>query len=217
MAPRGKGRTPSSHPCRRRSHMSSARLRPPAACCRAIFPRFHPRTPSRFHRWRRPRLCGGRHGVKLGISDTHKVINADCAKVLDAFWQSCRVDVVRNALAHAGKTGRRAVSAFIATGFARSDAQDASAQWRQAADNSTQSCQSSPPGPKTGVVARMIFPTRHRISHARSVRSSGSTARPSCGQRVIRFGCDTSGGLAYRPVGRIGAGGVIRHLADRRG
>jgi transposase-like protein len=41
---------------------------------------------------------------------------------------------MRNALAHAGKTGRRVVSAFIATAFAQDDAEAASAQWRKVAD-----------------------------------------------------------------------------------
>jgi transposase-like protein len=168
---------------------------------------------SRFHRWRRPRLRGGRHGVKLGMSDTHTVINADSATALDISWQSCRVDVVRNALSRAGTTGRRAVSAFIATSFARSDAQDIPAQWREVADNSTPSCQRSPPERKTGVVARIIFPTRHRISHARPVRSRGSTSRPSCGQRVVRFGCATSGGLARRAVGGLDITGFVQVAA----
>ena len=114
------------------------------------------------------------------MSDTHTVINADSATALDATWQSCRVDAVCNGLSHAGTTGRHAVSAFITTGFARSDAQDIdTAQWREVADNSTPSRQSSPPEPKTGAVARMIFPTRHRISHARPVRSRRSASRPA--------------------------------------
>ena len=40
----------------------------------------------------------------------------------------------RNALAHAGKSGRRVVSAFIATAFAQETAEAASAQWRRVAD-----------------------------------------------------------------------------------
>ena len=41
---------------------------------------------------------------------------------------------MRNALAHAGKSGRRVVSAFIATAFAQDDTGAAKAQWRQVAD-----------------------------------------------------------------------------------
>jgi putative transposase len=37
-------------------------------------------------------------------------------------------------LAHAGKSGRRVVSAFMATAFARDDAEQAKAQWRRVAD-----------------------------------------------------------------------------------
>jgi putative transposase len=70
----------------------------------------------------------GLRGVKLVVSDGHEGINAAVAKVLNASWQSCRVHFMRNALAHAGKSGRRVVSAFIATAFAQDDAEAARAQ-----------------------------------------------------------------------------------------
>ena len=41
---------------------------------------------------------------------------------------------MRNALAHAGRQGRRVVSAFIGTAFVRDDAEAAKTQWRQVAD-----------------------------------------------------------------------------------
>jgi transposase-like protein len=41
---------------------------------------------------------------------------------------------MRNALAHAGKSGRRVVSAFIATAFAQDTPEAASTQWRNVAD-----------------------------------------------------------------------------------
>jgi putative transposase len=41
---------------------------------------------------------------------------------------------MRNALAHAGKSGRRVVSAFIATAFARDTPDAARIQWRGIAD-----------------------------------------------------------------------------------
>lgn len=72
---------------------------------------------------------------------------------------------MRNALAHAGKSGRRVVSAFIATAFAQDDAQAARAQWRKVAD------QLRPKLPKlavfldeaeTDVLAYMGFPREHR-------------------------------------------------------
>src|SRR5512134_858531 len=50
------------------------------------------------------------------------------------FFNSPRVHFMRNALAHAGKSGRRVVSAFIATAFAQDDADAAKAQWRKVAD-----------------------------------------------------------------------------------
>ena len=40
------------------------------------------------------------------------------AKLLHASWQRCRVHFARNALAYAGRNGRRVVAAFIATAFA---------------------------------------------------------------------------------------------------
>jgi transposase-like protein len=41
---------------------------------------------------------------------------------------------MRNALAHAGRSGKRVVSAFIAVAFAQDDAEQATAQWRRIAD-----------------------------------------------------------------------------------
>src|SRR6188472_2660491 len=61
----------------------------------------------------------GLKGVKLVVSDAHEGIKAAVSKVLCATWQRCRVHFMRNALAHAGKSGRRVVSAFIATAFAQ--------------------------------------------------------------------------------------------------
>lgn len=76
----------------------------------------------------------GLRGVKLVVSDAHEGIKPTVAKVLDASWQRCRVHFMRNALAHAGKSGRRVVSAFIATAFAQDDAEAARTQWRKVAD-----------------------------------------------------------------------------------
>ena len=72
--------------------------------------------------------------MKLVVSDSHEGIKASVSKVLTATWQRCRVHFMRNALAHAGKSGRRVVSAFIATAFAQDTQQAASAQWRSVAD-----------------------------------------------------------------------------------
>jgi putative transposase len=76
----------------------------------------------------------GLRGVKLVVSDAHEGIKAAVSKVLAATWQRCRVHFMRNALAHAGKSGRRVVSAFIATAFAQDTPEAASTQWRNVAD-----------------------------------------------------------------------------------
>ena len=86
----------------------------------------------------------GLRGVKLVISDAHEGLKAAAARVLNATWQRCRVHFMRNLLAHAGKSGRRVVAAFVATAFAQEDAQTAKTQWRQVAD------QLRPKAPKPG-------------------------------------------------------------------
>jgi len=108
----------------------------------------------------------GLRGVKLVISDAHEGLKAAADRVLNATWQRCRVHFMRNLLAHAGKQGRRVVSAFIATAFAQNDAKAAQAQWRQVAD------QLRPRVPKLAammdeaepdVLAYMGFPAAHRL------------------------------------------------------
>ena len=76
----------------------------------------------------------GLRGVKLVVSDAHEGIKAAVAKLMNATWQRCRVHTTRNALAHAGKSSRRVVSAFMATAFAQDSADAAKAQWRRVAD-----------------------------------------------------------------------------------
>ena len=107
----------------------------------------------------------GLRGVKLVISDAHEGLKAAIAKILSATWQRCRVHFMRNALAHAGKSGRRVVSAFVATAFAQNDAESAKQQWRRVAD------QLRPKLPKLAalmdeaepdVLAYMTFPSQHR-------------------------------------------------------
>lgn len=107
----------------------------------------------------------GLRGVKLVISDAHEGIKAAVSKLLCATWQRCRVHFMRNALAHAGKSGRRVVSAFIATAFAQETPEAASQQWRAVAD------QMRPKLPKLAtlmddaepdVLAYMTFPKEHR-------------------------------------------------------
>ncbi len=93
-------------------------------------------------------------------------IKAAVTKVLCATWQRCRVHFMRNVLAHAGKSGRRVASAFIATAFAQETAEAASGQWRAVAD------QIRPKVPKlaaimdeaeTDVLAYMTFAREHRV------------------------------------------------------
>ena len=73
---------------------------------------------------------------------------------------------MRNVLAHAGRSGRRVVSAFIATAFAQDDADSARLQWRRVAD------QLRARVPKLAlmmdeaeadVLAYMSFPAAHRL------------------------------------------------------
>jgi len=107
----------------------------------------------------------GLRGVKLVVSDAHEGLKAAIAKILGAAWQRCRVHFMRNALAYAGKTQRRIVSAWVGTAFAQDDAAAARKQWRQVAD------QARPRVPKLAalmddaeadVLAYMSFPAQHR-------------------------------------------------------
>jgi transposase-like protein len=72
---------------------------------------------------------------------------------------------MRNALAHAGKSGRRVVSAFIATAFAQNDAQAASRQWRRIADQLRPNIDRLArlvDEAEPDVLAYMTFPQQHR-------------------------------------------------------
>jgi transposase-like protein len=107
----------------------------------------------------------GLRGVKLVISDAHEGIKASVAKVLSATWQRCRVHFMRNALAHAGKSGRRVVSAFIATAFAQDTPETAKSQWRSVADqlrSSVPKLSALMDCAEEDVLAYMTFPTQHR-------------------------------------------------------
>jgi putative transposase len=61
-------------------------------------------------------------------------IKAAVSKVRSCAWQCCRVHFIPNALAHAGKSGRRVVLAFIGTAFAQETPEAAKTQWRAVAD-----------------------------------------------------------------------------------
>ena len=107
----------------------------------------------------------GLRGTKLVISDAHEGLKAAITKILSATWQRCRVHFMRNAMAYAGKTQRRIVSAWVGTAFAQDDASAARKQWREVAD------QMRPRVPKLAalldnaeedVLAYMGFPAQHR-------------------------------------------------------
>ena len=92
-------------------------------------------------------------------------IKAATARVLSTTWPRCLAHFQRKALAHAGNSSRRAVSAFIDTAFAEPDNATSKTQWRLVAD------QMRPKLPKLatlmdpaeeGVLAYMSFPTQHR-------------------------------------------------------
>ena len=108
----------------------------------------------------------GLRGVKLVVSDAHEGLKAAITKTLGATWQRCRVHFMRNALAYAGKSQRRIVSARVGTAFAQDDAAAARKQWREVAD------QARPRMPKLAklmddaeadVLAYMGFPAQHRV------------------------------------------------------
>jgi putative transposase len=108
----------------------------------------------------------GLRGVKLVISDAHEGLKAAAAKVLKSTWQRCRVHFMRNALAHAGPTQRRVVSAAIATVFAQDDAKAAHEQWRAVADQlrgKFPKLSTLMDGAEHDVLAFMDFPKPHRL------------------------------------------------------
>jgi putative transposase len=107
----------------------------------------------------------GLRDVKLVISDAHEGLKAAANRVLGAAAQRCKVHFQRNAMAHAGKTQRRIVAAWIGTAFAEADQGAAHRQWRAVAD------QLRPRVPKLAdlmdaaehdVLAFMGFPAAHR-------------------------------------------------------
>jgi transposase-like protein len=107
----------------------------------------------------------GLRGVKLVVSDAHEGLKAAIAKVLNSSWQRCRVHFMRNVLAHAGKQGRRVVSAFIGTAFAQDDADAARIQWRQVADQlrpRVKKLAELMDEAESDVLAYMSFPSAHR-------------------------------------------------------
>jgi transposase-like protein len=107
----------------------------------------------------------GLRGVKRVISDAHEGIKAAVSKIMCATWQRCRVHFMRNVAAHAGKSARRVVAAFMGAAFGQDDADAAKQQWRKVADQ----LRSKLPKlaglldeAETDVLAYMTFPVAHR-------------------------------------------------------
>jgi transposase-like protein len=101
---------------------------------------------------------------------------------MNATWQRCRVHTMRNALAHAGKSSRRVVSAFIATAFAQDSAAAAKAQWRKVADQlrlKLPKLSTFMDEAEDDVLAYMSFPVDHWPKIHSTTASNGSTARSS--------------------------------------
>jgi putative transposase len=120
-------------------------------------------------------------GVKLVVSDAHEGLKAAAiARVLNASWQRCGVHFMHNVLAHAGKHGRRVVSAFISTAFAQNDAALARTQWRQVADQlrlRVPKLAALMDKAEADVLAYMSFPLAHRPK----LHSTNPIERPSNG------------------------------------
>lgn len=159
----------------------------------------------------------GLRGVKLVVSDAHEGLKAAVAKVMNASWQRCRVHFMRNALAHAGKSGRRVVSALIATAFAQEDESAAKTQWRKVADQLRSTLpklaafmddaecdvspmrafpritgrKSSPPTASNGSTARSSAELKSSASSPTRRRSSASSA-PSCWSRMTNGPCSVA-------------------------
>ena len=186
----------------------------------------------------------GLRGVKVIISDAHEGLKAAITKVLHATGQRCRVHLMRNLLAHAGKHGRGVVAAFIATAFAQEDA--ARSQWRQVAD------QLRPKVPtlaammdevEVDALAYMGIPKDHRPklhstsqSNASTPRSSGEPmshgsgfARPRAGSGIfpneaaivrlvgtILLGTERRMGRAARPLHDTGSHGRFERRSYRQ-
>jgi len=93
------------------------------------------------------------------VSDAHEGIKAWLSQVLNTSWQHCRVHVQRNALAHAGKSSRRVVSAF-----AQPDHAAAKTQWRSVADQmraKLPKLAALMDGAEEDGLASMTFPPQH--------------------------------------------------------
>lgn len=114
----------------------------------------------------------GLRGVKLVVSDAHEGLKAAVAKALQSTWQRWRVHFMRNTLAHAGKSGRRVVCAFIATAFVQDDTEAAKGQCRKIADElrpKLAKLSNFMDDAEADMLAYMNFPAAHRAKlHSRN-------------------------------------------------
>jgi transposase-like protein len=76
----------------------------------------------------------GLRGVKLVISDAHEGIKAAVSSCCAPHGSVAASTSCAMRSGHAGKSGRRVVSAFIGTAFAQETPEAASQQWRSVAD-----------------------------------------------------------------------------------
>jgi transposase-like protein len=145
----------------------------------------------------------GLRGVKLVVSDAHEGIKASRVEGADRQLATLSRPLHAQCVAHAGKSGRRVVSAFIATAFAQDDAEAARLQWRKVADELRPSIaklarlmnEAEP-----DVLAFMSFPTSHRTKlhstnpierlngeikrRTETKPPSGVSSAPSCSNRT---------------------------------
>ncbi len=134
----------------------------------------HPR-PSPFEQSSCKLTRRGLGGVKLVVSDARESIKTGVSKVLNATWQRCRVDFMRNALAHTGKSARRVVSAFIAKAFAQATPEAASTQWR---DDTLPALRNEP----------WSYKLRHVLGHDDSLAAEGNN-RPFVVREFVSTTC----------------------------
>ncbi len=94
---------------------------------------------------------------------------------------------MRNVLAHAGRQGRRVVSAFIATAFAQNDADSARQQWRRVADQlrpKVHKLAALMDEAEADVLAYMSFPAPHRAK-LHSTNPSSAQRRDQAAHEVV--------------------------------
>jgi transposase-like protein len=130
----------------------------------------------------------GLAGVKPVISDAHQGLRA-AAKVLGATWQRCRIHVLGNALAHAGRRGRGVVSALPKTVFVQENQDAAREQWREVADQLRDRfwrLSKVIDGAEDDVLACMAFHPDHRARIASTTPRSASSPRSSGGPTSSR-------------------------------